>query len=335
MQLAISSGYGMHKKDLSGDELHLALKLFFIAQTPYKIAVCLNKVATILLYLRLFSSPRFRVAAFTIMGIIIAASIGSICATIFQCVPVAGAWDHSIKAQCIHSGQFWVAYAVLNVLTDVMVLVLPIPMVSRLKFGKRDKVMLYGLFLLGSFVTITSILRTTSVQNSLKNKMDITFNFITRGIWTLVEANLGIIIPCLVILKQPLGILFPRLFGPSKKNVAFRKPDGDIEKGYTLSNLSTGQSGLWRGSNLAQQSVFISGPGTQGSRNSDEQHICFELSRDSESDLDGKIPMNGGISKKVEVVRTSVHQDRDYYHTGGYSGLWRASGPSSSPKAAQ
>lgn len=149
MQLAISHGYGMHKADLSKDELHMALKLFFIAQTPYKVTVCLNKVATILLYLRLFSSPRFRVVALTIMGLIVAASIGSICATIFQCIPVAGAWNHSIKSRCINSGQFWVAYAVMNILTDVMVLVLPIPMIQKLTLGKRDKTMLYGLFLLG------------------------------------------------------------------------------------------------------------------------------------------------------------------------------------------
>ncbi|KAJ3498114.1 hypothetical protein NLG97_g1375 [Lecanicillium saksenae] len=301
--------------DLSKEELHTTLKYFFIAQAPYKVTICLNKVATILLYLRIFSSPRFRVAAFTIMGVVIAAGIGSIFATIFQCVPVAGAWNHSIKAQCIDSGQFWVAYAVMNVLTDFMVLVLPMPMVRGLKFGKRDKVMLYGLFLLGSFVTITSILRTTSVQNSLKSKMDITFNFIPR-----------------VILKQPLGILFPRVFGPSKKQPGVRRLGGDAEKGYTLSNLSTGQAGLWQGSNLAQQSVFISGPGTQAGRNSDEQHIFFEISRDSESDLEGKFPASGGISKKVEVVRTSVHQDRDYYHTGGYSGFWGTTEPPSSAK---
>lgn len=139
----------MHQADLSKDELHMALKLNFIAQTPYKVTVCLNKVATLLLYLRLFSSPRFRVVALTITGLIVAASIGSICATIFQCVPVAGAWDRSIKSRCINSGQFWVANAVMNILTDVLVLLLPIPMIQKLKLGKRDKTMLYGLFLLG------------------------------------------------------------------------------------------------------------------------------------------------------------------------------------------
>jgi hypothetical protein len=64
-----------------------------------------------------------------------------------------------------------------------------------------------------SSVTLTSILRVTSVQNSLKNREDQTWSFIERGVWTLIESNLGIICACLPVLKQPLGRLFPRLFG--------------------------------------------------------------------------------------------------------------------------
>jgi hypothetical protein len=37
-------------------------------------------------------------------------------------------------------------------------------------------------------------------------------SFIPRGVWTLIEANTGIICACLPMLKQPLTILFPRIF---------------------------------------------------------------------------------------------------------------------------
>ncbi|KAM3506958.1 hypothetical protein MY11210_007331 [Beauveria gryllotalpidicola] len=153
----------------------------------------------------------------------------------------------------------------MDILTNIMMIVLPIPMIHKLKLGKRDKAMLCGLFLLGGFVTVTSILRTTSVQHPLKNRMDITFDFITRGIWTLVEANLGIIIPCLVVLRQELGVV--SLQSLRKSRAAFKQPGRDDEKGFALSDLPAGQTGgLWRGSNLAQQSVFISGPGAQAGR---------------------------------------------------------------------
>lgn len=83
IQLAIENGYGMHKADLTVVELDTALRWFFIAQTPYKVTVCLNKVATILLYLRIFVTKRFRIVAYTVMGVVVAWSIGAVGATIF------------------------------------------------------------------------------------------------------------------------------------------------------------------------------------------------------------------------------------------------------------
>lgn len=159
-------------------------------------------------------------------------------------------------------------------------------------------------------VTVTSILRTTSVQNSLKNKADITWNFIDRGIWTLIEVNLGIISSCLLVLKRPLGMLFPRLFGSVKKISTYKrnKYNRDSDRGYKMNSFSVSQddSGLWRGSQLAQQSVSISGPRSQR-RHSDEQHIFG--GNDSESETKTSAGMSG-ISKRIDVSRTSFHQDR-------------------------
>jgi hypothetical protein len=66
-------------------------------------------------------------------------------------------------------------------------------------------------YLLAS-VTITSVLRVTAVANSVHNQQDQTWNFIQRGIWTLIEANLGIICACLIVLKR----FFATMFGASK-----------------------------------------------------------------------------------------------------------------------
>lgn len=149
MQLAVQNGYGMHKADLTKPELRTALKMFFIAQTPYKVTVCLNKVAAILLYLRLFPTKNFRVACYVVMGIIVSWSIGGVGATIWQCVPIEGAWNKAIDAKCIDSNKFWIAYAVMNILTDIMVLTLPIGSIMRLQMNMRERLMLCGVFLLG------------------------------------------------------------------------------------------------------------------------------------------------------------------------------------------
>lgn len=144
-------------------------------------------------------------------------------------------------------------------------------------------------------VTVTSILRTTSVSNSLEKKSDITYNFIDRGIWTLTETNLGIISACLLVLKQPLGRLFPRLFGSSAKPSSYY-PDTSRRRnvGYNLSDLSGRESaqrdGVWRGQaggGGGQNEVSITASGGSGSRKeSDEDYIIQGYKEQNRSDQD-------------------------------------------------
>ncbi|KAH6606110.1 integral membrane [Trichoderma cornu-damae] len=309
IQLAIENGYGMHKDDLTVAELTTALRWFFIAQTPYKVTVCLNKVATILLYLRIFVTKKFQIAAYTVMAIIVAWSIGAVGATIFQCIPIEGAWDKRVAAKCINSDMFWVAYAVMNILTDVMVLALPIPPIVTLQLSTRTKLMLCALFTMGGFVVITSILRAASVRNSIGNKADSTWDFIDRGMWTLIEANAGIIGACLPTLRQPLSRLFPQIFGSTAKSSDYQADRTPGKGAFTLSNISGQAShpGMWHGGGHSRQVVSVSGPAVTSARKSDELSIINDDVKESDggSDLQG----SQGISKTVDVVRTSFHMD--------------------------
>lgn len=149
INLAVVHGYGEHVTELSKPQLHLALKWFFIAQAPYKVAVCLYKISVVLFYKRIFVVKAFQTACWIVLGIVVSWGIAVIFATIFQCIPVAGAWDTSLNARCINTDAFWVGYAVSNVLTDVMVLSLPIPSILQLHLNIRERVLLLGVFLLG------------------------------------------------------------------------------------------------------------------------------------------------------------------------------------------
>lgn len=141
----------MHVYDLTPEQVSVGLRCFYLCQIFYTIVVTLNKIAAILLYLRIFITQKFRISAFITMGIIAAWSIGATATTVWQCVPIAGSWDAAVraKAKCIDQQKFWVAYAIINVFTDLMVLVLPIPPILALHLGKRDKALILSVFLLG------------------------------------------------------------------------------------------------------------------------------------------------------------------------------------------
>ena len=131
--------------------------------------------------------------------------------------------------------------------------------------------------------------------------------------WTLIEANLGIITACLPVLKQPLGHLFPRLFGSTRKRTSYYVNHLHGQgRGYNLSNVSAPEPspGFWRGPAKSQQVRTISGPESSTDRKSDEQHIIAASTKgsDSEPESRGSFGM-GGIVKRVDLVRTSFHQD--------------------------
>jgi hypothetical protein len=142
-------GYGKHAPDLSKPALRKCLMFFWLAQTPYKIVVCLNKTSVVLLYMRIFISQRFRRLCFAALAIIVGSGIATVFATIFQCVPLPRSWDKTVDGTCIDSAAFWIANAVINISTDVIVLALPVREVAKLQLRIRDKIMLHGVFLLG------------------------------------------------------------------------------------------------------------------------------------------------------------------------------------------
>ncbi|KAL8655468.1 MAG: hypothetical protein Q9210_000866 [Variospora velana] len=218
INLAVVHGYGRHKLSLEKSELSNALMYFYFAQVVYKIVVGFNKISILMLYLRIFISKPFRLACYINLGIVAAFTIGSTVATILQCIPTKASWDKSIEATCIDSATFWVAFAVINILTDAIILFLP------------------------HSVTVSSVVRATAVANSTRNQSDITWNFIPRGIWTLIEANTGIICASLPMLYKPAAVILPcfrrtNISASSRyKNSYSKNPgsSGAVGRGYSV-----------------------------------------------------------------------------------------------------
>jgi hypothetical protein len=70
---------------------------------------------------------------------------------------------------------------------DIAILILPIPMVMKLQMNQRKKVGLMGLFLLGVFTTVCSIMRLTQVE-AIISSGDVT----GLVLWATVEMNVGV-----------------------------------------------------------------------------------------------------------------------------------------------
>lgn len=68
---------------------------------------------------------------------------------IFSCNPVNGFWDTSVPSTCVNAAHFYIAVAVPNIITDVIMLCLPLQMVWRLQTSLIQKIALSFTFMTG------------------------------------------------------------------------------------------------------------------------------------------------------------------------------------------
>lgn len=77
-------------------------------------------------------------------------SIAIVLGLIFACDPIAKSWDKSItEGSCVDQNALYIATAVCNSVTDIALLVVPIPMVMSLNMPLVQKIGLLFMFLIG------------------------------------------------------------------------------------------------------------------------------------------------------------------------------------------
>ena len=118
-------------------------------QALYSLAMAFIKTSTLLLYLRIFPSRQFRlwlwsadvfVAIYTGLGV-----LGSI----FQCLPIRKPWDPLVEGQCIQVDLLYLVCGGMNSLTEMMILIAPMPALRRLQMGFKQKMQLMSIFCVG------------------------------------------------------------------------------------------------------------------------------------------------------------------------------------------
>lgn len=165
------------------------------------------KVGILLFYWRVFPTRSFRIGVIGVSCLSTGIFLGNFFSFALQCLPVALFWDESVEGKCINRNAFYLASAIINVLGDVAVLFLPIPVVWGLHTSRSKKFSLSFLFLLGAFVCVASIFRILAVKEI--DPTDFTFSNVGGGLWSTVEVEIGFICANLPALRP----LFARWFG--------------------------------------------------------------------------------------------------------------------------
>jgi hypothetical protein len=148
-------GVGRHIGWLMKNDLD-AITTFLILQVPftivYALAVCFPKLVILGLYLRIFAQQTHRISCFVLIALVSSACFAVVLVTCLQCTPLEFMWAPQLHpdGHCIDMNSFWTWGSLPNIVTDLMMMVLPIPCIWKLQLSKKDKIGLVLTFATGS-----------------------------------------------------------------------------------------------------------------------------------------------------------------------------------------
>ncbi|EME80711.1 uncharacterized protein MYCFIDRAFT_119208, partial [Pseudocercospora fijiensis CIRAD86] len=202
------------------DNITKALKMYYFDELLYIAALPIIKITILFTYLRIFQTPNFRKLAFGAIGINVVFAITFFGVTVFQCIPVHLAWTHwdgTHPGECKDLNALSWAAAALNIILDVVVVGLPMPMLWKMNLNKRKKILVMLMFGVGFFVTIVSILRLHLLVYFGHSK-NITYDYKKVGDWTVVELNTALCCACMPGIRNLIRRAFPKLMGSTARN---------------------------------------------------------------------------------------------------------------------
>ncbi|CAK1360710.1 hypothetical protein CB0940_03827 [Cercospora beticola] len=208
-------GMGRDVWTIHPDNITQLLKVYYFDEMMYVVALPVIKISMLLTYLRIFQSKRFRWLVFGALGLNIAYLITFLLITMIQCRPLSLAWLRWTKeypGTCNNiNAQSWAA-AALNIVLDVIVVGLPIPMLWRMDLNIRKKLLVMLMFGVGFFVTIVSILRLRLLVR-FGDSENLTHDYKQAGFWTIVELHTAIVCACMPGIRNLLRRAWPKLMG--------------------------------------------------------------------------------------------------------------------------
>ncbi|KAI1173069.1 hypothetical protein F4777DRAFT_601087 [Nemania sp. FL0916] len=194
-------GLGRHVQVLKPDSISTYLKGDYIFSHFYDFAIASTKLSILALYHRIFATPKMRTAVLITAGLVFAWLIEMEVILGLGCQPIQGWWDPALAttAKCVNKVAFTYSTNILNLVFDIWIFAMPIPIIAKLNVNKAKRIALFCLFSIGFGVCALSIARLSVVFSA--GSGDVTWDEVPLGILSALE-------PCGAILCANLPIIY-------------------------------------------------------------------------------------------------------------------------------
>lgn len=205
-------GLGEPKATLSHSDIRKNLIYLWISIPFYNASLILAKISATLFLTSIFRFRRFLITSYILIGFLVIAGLWMVISGFVFCVPVSAFWNGD-RSKCLPEGPVWFTNAGIHIVTDIIILILPMPFLYRLQLAKRLRVGIMLIFGVGIFVIATSSARVYELSLMVGGH-DFTKTNAEAAVWSSLEANVSIICACLPPLHTLLSRLFSFCFRP-------------------------------------------------------------------------------------------------------------------------
>lgn len=124
-------------------------QIFWATIPIYNAALILSKLSILLQYMRIFTTKPMRIACYALIAFISIYGTWTFISAWLNCVPVAKFWNESIDGHCLSKKGLWFSNSAIHILTDILIIIYPMPALKSLNLPRRQKVAVMGIFSLG------------------------------------------------------------------------------------------------------------------------------------------------------------------------------------------
>ncbi|KAJ5232633.1 hypothetical protein N7468_005589 [Penicillium chermesinum] len=181
-----------------------------------------------------------------------------------NCIPVNKFWDPSIQGYCIDSATFYYGMQIPNILSDLIILLMPVKVVIQLPVARSQKFLLSAVFLVGGLTLVFDIVRLWVMIGLTHSGPDITYQQAPVAMWTCLEGAVAIVGACLPNFRP--------LFRFSQRGFWSQLRSSGQQSGKTLLNSNT--------TNTTSTTVTSPTSGSQWSANLKKPSLMSHVTED-------------------------------------------------------
>ena len=184
-------GLGLPLLDRPKENLIIYTRVDYAGRPIYQVGISFFKIALLISYLRLLqgtNNKAYHIIVYSTIAMVFLAHLACAFSLVFACTPVDKSWNPLKNGSCLPRGPSLNAYAIVTIVSDVVVTVLPAPVLLNLNIQKKKKLGLIGIFTLGLFTTCCSVFRYLQIDRIQFGDGNSTMLIL----WGVIEFNVGV-----------------------------------------------------------------------------------------------------------------------------------------------